>query len=228
MNDLALKQLVTPYSADGKIHPYFRPYVCNGNKEHYKVFLVGINPATPICEKNKSVDEYIEMLRDNDVFHNHYEQLRLQNGMTKISMLERRLIIIIKNLLTFLLMSILLTACSTADDVRDPLSVEEINWKYLSTDVNSMNMENVKVYGQNEFDIATMVKEFCVLMLNNPDKIYANESDSTVKIYLRFNETSGINIVYTEDEYEGKESTFFVDESLLPALEGLQEEYGEN
>ncbi|MBW9234940.1 hypothetical protein JQK62_22450, partial [Leptospira santarosai] len=102
------------------------------------------------------------------------------------------------------------------------------NWKYLYTDVNSMNMENVKVYSQNEFEIDAMVKEFCVLMLNNPDKIYTGESDSTIKIYLRFNETSGINMVYTEDEYQGKESTFFVDESLLPALEALQEEYGEN
>ncbi|MGE6487449.1 hypothetical protein [Paenisporosarcina sp. NPDC076898] len=138
------------------------------------------------------------------------------------------MILIIKNLLTLLLISFLLTACSSADDVRDPISVEEIDWKYLSTDVNSMNMENVKVYGQNEFDISTMVKEFCVLMLNNPDKIYTDESDSTIKINLRFNETSGINMVYTEDEYEGKESTFYVDESLLPALENLQEEYGEN
>lgn len=91
-----------------------------------------------------------------------------------------------------------------------------------------MNMENVKVFGQDEFDISTMVKEFCELMLNNPDKIYTEESDSTIKIYVRFNETSGINMVYTEDEYEGKESTFYVDESLLPALEDLQEEYGEN
>ena len=91
-----------------------------------------------------------------------------------------------------------------------------------------MNMEKVKVYGQNEFDITTMAKDFCELMLNNPDKIYTEESDSTIKINLRFNETSGINMVYTEDEYEGKESTFYVDESLLPALENLQDEYGEN
>ncbi|WP_339252549.1 hypothetical protein NSQ43_01895 [Sporosarcina sp. FSL W8-0480] len=143
--------------------------------------------------------------------------------------MKRRLIIVIKNLLSILLIGLLLGACSTIDDVRDPISVNEINWEYLSEGANYWRIENIKVHDNaNEFDIYTKSKEFCYLMLKNPDKIYSEETKSSVKIYFRFEEVSRFSQVYKPVEYNGKESTFYVDRSLLPELEDIQNQYREN
>ena len=121
---------------------------------------------------------------------------------------------------------ILLSACSNDEDKRTSIALKDIDWAYLSEDANDMKIEYIKIFKDDkEFDISTRAKEFTQLMVKNPDKIYTDESDSTIKVYLRFNKISAINMLYTIDEYNGKENTFFVDESLYSKLEGIQDIY---
>lgn len=48
-----LKSMVRPFNNNPE-HPYYRPFVVNNIDEKYVVFLVGINPATPIYNKEKN------------------------------------------------------------------------------------------------------------------------------------------------------------------------------
>jgi len=121
---------------------------------------------------------------------------------------------------------ILLSACSDNEDKRTSIALKDIDWEYLSEDANDMKIEYIRIFKDDkEFDISTNAKEFTKLMVKNPDKIYTDESDSTIKVYLRFNKISVINMLYTRDEYNGKENTFYVDESLYSKLEDIQDIY---
>ena len=121
---------------------------------------------------------------------------------------------------------ILLSACSDNEDKRTSIALKDIDWEYLSEDANDMKIEYIRIFKDDkEFDISTNAKEFTKLMVKNPDKIYTDESDSTIKVYLRFNKISVINMLYTRDEYNGKENTFYVDESLYSKLEAIQDIY---
>lgn len=51
-------------------------------------------------------------------------------------------------------------------------------------------------------------------MLDNKDKIYKEEKPNTTKIHLIFDEQGPFNPVYKPDEYNGKDSTFYVHEDL--------------
>ncbi len=79
-----LKQLIKPYEGDS-MHPYYRPYVIRKKPRDYNVFLVGVNPATPIYENEINIDEYVDLLMDYDAFYQEYNRIREKTGKTKIS-----------------------------------------------------------------------------------------------------------------------------------------------
>lgn len=79
-----LKQLIKPFEGDSK-HPYYRPYVIRKEYRNYNVFLVGVNPATPIYENEISIDEYVDLLMDYDAFYQQYNRIREKVGKTRIS-----------------------------------------------------------------------------------------------------------------------------------------------
>lgn len=64
---------------------YFRPWICRGNPLESKTFLVGINPATPICSEEIDLDSYVRMLEDSDAFLKFYSERRVKAGKTRIS-----------------------------------------------------------------------------------------------------------------------------------------------
>jgi hypothetical protein len=77
-----LKELVKPFEKD---QPYYRPFVCNGDQTNLDIFIVGINPATPIYEKDIKIDEYVKLLMRYDDFYEEYQKIREEAGKTKIS-----------------------------------------------------------------------------------------------------------------------------------------------
>lgn len=60
--------------------PYFRPFILHGDPKQVDVFLVGINPATPIFpEDGVTMDNWIESITDHKVYNQRYSS----NGRTR-------------------------------------------------------------------------------------------------------------------------------------------------
>ncbi|HEX5359584.1 MAG TPA: hypothetical protein VFW49_00555 [Fluviicoccus sp.] len=74
-----LGDLCTPLNSD---QAYFRPFVCKGDIETADIFLVGINPATPIHPSDMTLDNYMHLLQDYDRFLALYSSLRQAQGKT--------------------------------------------------------------------------------------------------------------------------------------------------
>lgn len=64
---------------------YYRPFICRGELSRIDVFLVGINPATPILEKDLEIDEYVRLLLNYDEFISFYKESRTSIGKTEFS-----------------------------------------------------------------------------------------------------------------------------------------------
>lgn len=71
-----LKEFCGPYKG---CDTYFRPLVCKGDIRKIGIFIVGINPATPI-KTNVLPDEYNKMLTDYQKFDEYYVSLRKELG----------------------------------------------------------------------------------------------------------------------------------------------------
>lgn len=84
MNLKNLKELVKPFGDNSDL-PYFRPFVCNGDQSNYDIFLVGINPATPIFIKDMDIDKYVNLLINYDDFYKEYQKIRENAGKNTIS-----------------------------------------------------------------------------------------------------------------------------------------------
>lgn len=66
----------------GEEYAYLRPYICRGNPYDARVFLVGINPATPIYPKQVSLERYMEIIKNYETFMGVYlESRRKQNKL---------------------------------------------------------------------------------------------------------------------------------------------------
>lgn len=82
MNDLlltSLKEMAQPHESDAK-RRYYRPFVSSCPDKKHDVFLIGINPATPIYEHEMEHSEYVRLLTDYDAFYRKYEEIRLSRG----------------------------------------------------------------------------------------------------------------------------------------------------
>ena len=69
----------------GEEYPYLRPYISKRNPYDSKVFLVGINPATPITPMQLNIDEYIGLLKNYEEFMEFYSKSRESQNKSKIS-----------------------------------------------------------------------------------------------------------------------------------------------
>ena len=56
----------------GEEYSYLRPYISKRNPYDSKVFLVGINPATPITPIQLNIDEYIGLLKNYEKFMENF------------------------------------------------------------------------------------------------------------------------------------------------------------
>lgn len=77
-----LRGMCTPPDPD---KAYYRPLLCKGDTENIPIFLVGINPATPIYPKQKSMEEYLDLILNYDVFMEFYKVAREEDGKTPLS-----------------------------------------------------------------------------------------------------------------------------------------------
>lgn len=69
----------------GEEYSYLRPYISKKNPYDSKVFLVGINPATPITPIQLNIDEYIGLLKNYEEFMEFYFKSRESQNKSKIS-----------------------------------------------------------------------------------------------------------------------------------------------
>ena len=83
----ALKQVCVSPIDDGRA--YFRPFLCRGNPDNARTFLVGINPATPIYPHDISLDDYAKLLGNYELFLAYYRDRRGRQGKTGISPTRR-------------------------------------------------------------------------------------------------------------------------------------------
>lgn len=65
---------------------YFRPFISKGNPQDSKIFLVGVNPATPIKTKEIDLESYTNLLMDYQLFHERYLDLRGTAGVSRTRM----------------------------------------------------------------------------------------------------------------------------------------------
>ena len=77
-----LKAMVKPLE-EGKA--YYRPFVCSGDLSKADIFLVGINPATPIYPEDIDIDSYVDLLLDYNKFMDFYRKKRLDSSKSEIS-----------------------------------------------------------------------------------------------------------------------------------------------
>ena len=64
---------------------YFRPMICKKTVAPGCIFLVGINPATPVTPDDLDVDTYAGLLLDYDRFLAYYRQRRIDARKTALS-----------------------------------------------------------------------------------------------------------------------------------------------
>lgn len=69
----------------GEEYSYLRPYISKRNPYDSKVFLVGINPVTPITPIQLNIDEYIGLLKNYEKFMEFYSKSRESRNKSKIS-----------------------------------------------------------------------------------------------------------------------------------------------
>ncbi|WP_087960412.1 hypothetical protein [Geobacillus thermodenitrificans] len=66
-------------------YPYLRPFISEGDPKKCKIFLVGINPATPILPTELDKTTYIELIQDYEKFLSYYRNYRKSKFKTEIS-----------------------------------------------------------------------------------------------------------------------------------------------
>lgn len=64
---------------------YYRPFVSKGILKPRGIFVVGINPATPIFPNEIDLDRYAQLLFDYAEFKEYYKASRLKAGKTEMS-----------------------------------------------------------------------------------------------------------------------------------------------
>jgi len=72
-------------TAPGPGFAYYRPFVCKGSSRLHSIFLVGINPATPIYPADLELGAYLDLLLDYERFLDYYQRVRQSAGKRPMS-----------------------------------------------------------------------------------------------------------------------------------------------
>jgi len=80
---IELRDLKKMCEAPNRDKAYYRPLICNGELSNADIFFVGINPATPILQKDLPIDEYVNLILDYEKFISFYKQSRTSKGKSE-------------------------------------------------------------------------------------------------------------------------------------------------
>ena len=123
-----------------------------------------------------------------------------------------------KKLLSVLLIciSVFLTACqSEADDgKREAVDATKVDWGFFVKNGNEEQINDIQVDGKTIENI----KDYHHILNSiqkNKKLIHTKKDAGLVKVYVRFNKVGKNFQVYEVNEYDGKETTFYLEQSIL-------------
>lgn len=119
-------------------------------------------------------------------------------------------------LLLFLVcISSMLAACaSEADDgKREPISAKEVDWSYFVKEGNESNVYDIQLDGKSIDDVKKY-HELLVLIDENKEQIIEEEV-GYMKVYVRFNKLGKLTQANEVNEYDGKETTFYLEKTIF-------------
>ena len=132
----------------GEEYSYLRPYISRRNPYNARVFLVGINPATPITPKQLNIDEYIGLLKNYEKFMEFYSKSRESLNKSKISRTRMG----INSLVNWI--------------------EQEFNTGVIETDIFTYPTKNVKELNNIDKNILNKsIEKFCEVLLEFQPKI---------------------------------------------------------
>ena len=124
----------------------------------------------------------------------------------------------LKKLFLFLLFSInfILVACTSEfdDGQRESISATSIDWEYLSKDDNDIRIMTIYI-DEKPIENVVLYGEFLSVINENSDYISDVEINDSAKVYIRFNKFSKLTQIYELDEYNGKETTFYIKKEIV-------------
>ena len=121
-----------------------------------------------------------------------------------------------KLLLLFLIcISSMFAACALeADDgKREPISAKEVDWSYFVKEGNESNVYDIQLDGKSIDDVKKY-HELLVLIVENKEQIKEEEA-GYMKVYVRFNKLGKLTQANEVNEYDGKETTFYLEKTIF-------------
>lgn len=157
----------------GENLPYLRPYICKGNPYEAKVFLTGINPATPIYPSQIKIQEYIKMIKGYETFINFYKENRRNQNKKEISRTRMG----INSLVNWI--------------------ENECNTKTVETDIFTYPTQNIKELLKADNGILNKsIEKFWEVLLEFKPNIIILYGSLTINTFKRIVEEKQGNIVY--------------------------------
>lgn len=123
-----------------------------------------------------------------------------------------------KKFLSLLLICIglFLVACEseTDDGVRESIDGENVDWSYFAKEGNEEQIHDIQL-DEKSIDNIKDYPAILALISENHQLISSEEADGMTKVYVRFNKVGKLSQAYENNDYDGKETTFYLDKSIF-------------
>ena len=112
--------------------------------------------------------------------------------------------------------SFILCACTTDGDdgERESILATDIDWEYLSKDGNVIRIDRIYIDGEMVENL-DVYEELIDVINKNSDYINNAHSKDSAKVYIRFKKIGKLSQLYDIDEYNGKETTFYIKKEIV-------------
>ena len=112
--------------------------------------------------------------------------------------------------------SIILCACTTDSDdgERESILATDIDWGYLSKDGNDIRIDRIYIDGEMVENL-DVYEELIDVITKNTDYINNGQIKDSAKVYIRFKKIGRLSQLYDIDEYNGKETTFYIKKEIV-------------
>lgn len=157
---------------------YYRPLLSKRGIEEIPIFLVGINPATPIYPNQITMTEYLKLILSYDAFMDFYKAKRVAEGKTPTSKTRKS----INDFIEWL-------------SSKTPVSIAETN-------IISYPTENLTLLNKEPEEIRSRGKDiFYKLMMHYQPSILILHGKSTVKMLTELLVDKGLIEDLKENEF---------------------------